>query len=328
MRASSGSVDVAGEDALGEDADVGEAGVLADRAGAGAAHLDAVVRGGVVAGGEHGAGEVEGAARVVEAVGAREADQRDVDAAAAGAVGEGRGQLGARVAHVVTDDAGGGPWRRCRRRALACWRRRRRVGAEDDDLGEGRSEGAGDPGVELVRDDAAHVVGLDDVGEGDRSHGWRAYGSSGVRPGRHGRGGDARRRSSRGPAGRCPSSRRGRSRRRGRGPRVSGIGSLAAACSSGVRQPWPTPASVDRWSSTAEDVRLRSCPQVRAVAVRQEPVLHSVEVMTAVVAQTSTHRSDPGGRGRRARARSDRRAGRRGGRRRCPGTTWPRSTGR
>ncbi len=57
------------------------------------------------------------------------------------------------------------------------------VVAEDDDLGEGRSEGAGDPGVELVRDDAADVVGLHDVGEGDRSHGWRAYGSSGARTG-------------------------------------------------------------------------------------------------------------------------------------------------
>ena len=54
------------------------------------------------------------------------------------------------------------------------------VVGEDDDLGEGRSEGAGDPGVELVRDDAADVVGLHDVGEGDRSHGWRAYGSSGA----------------------------------------------------------------------------------------------------------------------------------------------------
>ena len=78
----------------------------------------------------------------------READEGDVDAAAAGPVGEGRGQLGARVAHVVTDDAAGGPV------------------AADDDLREGGPEGAGDAGVELVGDDAAHVVGLDDVGEG------------------------------------------------------------------------------------------------------------------------------------------------------------------
>ena len=38
--------------------------------------------------------------------------------------------------------------------------------AADDDLGEGGPEGAGDAGVELVGDRAAHVVGLDDVGEG------------------------------------------------------------------------------------------------------------------------------------------------------------------
>ena len=189
-------VEVAGQDALGEDADVGEAGVLADRAGAGAAHLDAVVLGGVVAGGEHGAGEAQGSAGVVETVGAGESDQGDVDAAAAGAVGEGAGELGAGVAHVVADDAGGGGlglgcrcWRPGGR--WRWWRRRCRA-AEDDDLGEGRSEGAGDPGVELVRDDAADVVGLHDVGEGDRSHGWRAYGSSGDRDGmRVGGGGTA-----------------------------------------------------------------------------------------------------------------------------------------
>ena len=148
-----GSVDVAGEDALGEVADVGEAGVLADGAGCGAAQLDAVVGRGVVAGGEHRAGEVEGAAGVVEAVGAGEADEGDVDAAAAGPVGEGVGQLGAGVAHVVADDAAGG------------------AVAADDDVGEGGPEGAGDPGVELVGDGAADVVGLDDVGEGGGCHG-------------------------------------------------------------------------------------------------------------------------------------------------------------
>ena len=90
--AGGGGGDVAGEDPLGEVADLGEAGVLADGAGAGAAELDAVVLGGVVARGEHGAGQVEGAAGVVEAVGAGQADERDVDASAADAVGEGRGQ--------------------------------------------------------------------------------------------------------------------------------------------------------------------------------------------------------------------------------------------
>ena len=74
----------------------------------------------------------------------------------------------------------GGRWR-CRRVVVGVVASL--VVAEDDDLGEGRSEGAGDPGVELVRDDAADVVGLHDVGEGDRSHGWRAYGSSLARTG-------------------------------------------------------------------------------------------------------------------------------------------------
>ena len=145
--------DLAGQDALGEGADVGEAGVLADRAGAGVAHLDAVVGGGVVARGEHRAGQVEGAAGVVEAVGAREADEGDVDTAAAGTVGEGAAELGAGVAHVVGDDAGGGS-----------------VGPHDH-VGEGRSQGPGDVRVELVGDGAADVVGLDDVGEGDGGHG-------------------------------------------------------------------------------------------------------------------------------------------------------------
>ncbi len=51
------------------------------------------------------------------------------------------------------DDASGGP-----------------VG-QDDDLGEGDPEGAGDAGVQLVGDGAADVVGLDEVGEGGGGHG-------------------------------------------------------------------------------------------------------------------------------------------------------------
>ena len=55
-------------------------GVLADRRGAGAAQLDAVVLRRVVAGGEHRAGQVERAAGEVEHVGRAEADVDDVGA--------------------------------------------------------------------------------------------------------------------------------------------------------------------------------------------------------------------------------------------------------
>ena len=65
-----------GHAVLGQVADLGEAGVLADRPGAGAAQLDAVVPRRVVAGREHRAGQVEAAAGEVELVGRGEADRR------------------------------------------------------------------------------------------------------------------------------------------------------------------------------------------------------------------------------------------------------------
>ena len=132
---------------LGEVADVGEAAVLPDRSGPGAAELDAVVPGRVVAGGEHRAGQTEGTTGVVQTVGAREPDEDGVHAPGGDAAGEGVDELRRARAHVVADDHGGGPL------------------GEGDDLGEGRPERVGDVDVQLVRDDAAHVVGLDEVGE-------------------------------------------------------------------------------------------------------------------------------------------------------------------
>ena len=65
-------------------ADLGQPGVLADRHGAGAAHLDAVVLGRVVAGGEHRAGQVEVAGGEVEHVGGGQAGLDDVAPARSG----------------------------------------------------------------------------------------------------------------------------------------------------------------------------------------------------------------------------------------------------
>ena len=93
---------------LDQRADLGEAGVLADRRRALAAHLDAVVLGRVVRGGEHGARQVEGAGRVVELVGGAQSDERDVRAERCRAARESRGETGRGGAHVVADDDGVG----------------------------------------------------------------------------------------------------------------------------------------------------------------------------------------------------------------------------
>ena len=87
-RAGRGSVTVpgvpsyAGTPASTMRADVGQAAVLADRRGAGAAQLDAVVLRRVVAGGEHRAGHVEAAGGEVEQVGRAEPGLDDVGALA------------------------------------------------------------------------------------------------------------------------------------------------------------------------------------------------------------------------------------------------------
>lgn len=92
--------------ALDQFADLGQAGVLADRGRARAAQLDAVVLGRVVRGGEHGAGQVQRARGVVQLVGGAQADLGDVGAAVGGAAREGAGQAGGRGPHVVADDDG------------------------------------------------------------------------------------------------------------------------------------------------------------------------------------------------------------------------------
>jgi len=123
--------------------DLAEAGVLADRGGAGAAQLDAVVGGGVVAGGEHRAGEVEAAGGEVEVVGGAHADVDDVGAAPGGALGERGRQPGRGGAHVAGDHD--------------------RVAAGQ--LDERGADLAGEPGVQLVGHQPADVVGLDELGE-------------------------------------------------------------------------------------------------------------------------------------------------------------------
>ena len=88
---------------------LGEPGVRADRARAGAAELDAVVGRGVVAGGEHRGRGVERAGGEVALVGRAQADRdarrrRGLVAPRANAAAN----SGRRVAHVVADDDGGG----------------------------------------------------------------------------------------------------------------------------------------------------------------------------------------------------------------------------
>ena len=116
----------------GHGLDVAEPGVLADGLGAGEAQLDAVVRGRVVAGGEHGGRRVEVAGGEVGDVGGRQAEVDDVEALVEHPLGEGRGQLDARRPHVAGDEhAGGAVGRRRRsgRRPRRCaGTRRRRAG--------------------------------------------------------------------------------------------------------------------------------------------------------------------------------------------------------
>ena len=124
-------------------ADLGEARVLADRFGAGAAQLDAVVPGRVVRGGEHRAGQAEGAGGVVQLVRRAEADLGDVGALRGRAAGEGAGQAGGRGTHVMAGHD------------------RVRAG----DLDERGAEELGRRLVPLVGDHAAHVVRLDESGQ-------------------------------------------------------------------------------------------------------------------------------------------------------------------
>ncbi len=124
-------------------ADVGEAALQAHRGGAGPAQLDAVVLGGVVAGGEHRAGQVELARGEVELVGAGQADGDHVNALPGDAVGERRGQFRGGVPHVVSDDHGGAA----------------------DQPGEGRTGPPDQIGVELFAHDATDVICLEHAGQ-------------------------------------------------------------------------------------------------------------------------------------------------------------------
>src|SRR6266545_6137361 len=124
-------------------ADLPEAGVLADRGGAGAAQLDAVVGGGVVAGGEHRAGKLQRAGGVVEVVGRAHAGVDDVGAPPGGALGERRGQRRGRGAHVAGDHHG--------------------VAAGQ--LDERGADLPRELGVELVGNHPPDVVGLDELCE-------------------------------------------------------------------------------------------------------------------------------------------------------------------
>ena len=95
---------VGGRSVGGAVADLVQTGVRADRDGSGAAHLDPVIAGGVVARGEHGPGQVQAAAGEVDLVGGRETDLDHVDALAGRALGERRREAGRRRPHVVPDD--------------------------------------------------------------------------------------------------------------------------------------------------------------------------------------------------------------------------------
>ena len=88
----------------GHAADLAEAGVTPDRAGAGQAQLDAVVVGGVVRRREHRPGQVELARGEVEEVGRGQADVDHAEAGREHAGAEGPAELDAGLADVAAED--------------------------------------------------------------------------------------------------------------------------------------------------------------------------------------------------------------------------------
>ena len=141
-------------------ADVGEAGVLADRGGPGPAQLDAVVGGGIVARGDHGGRDVEGAGDVVGVVGGPKSRVEHVRARRCRALGQRGGQGRGGVAHVPGDGQA--------------------AGAGEPD--EQRAHVACDAGVHLVRDGAPDVVCLHEpVKVGHGSFSWFLVGAHGKR---------------------------------------------------------------------------------------------------------------------------------------------------
>ena len=100
-----------------------------------------------MAGGEHRTRQTQVARSKVEAVGARQADPDDVAALGAHALGEGRDEIITRGAHVLPyDDSTRAP----------------SLPAYAEHLDERRTDRACQCGVELLGDEPAHVVRLED----------------------------------------------------------------------------------------------------------------------------------------------------------------------
>ena len=123
------------EHGLGDDLDLPEAAVDADRTGAGQAQLDAVVLGRVVRGREHRARAVERPSGEVQEIGRAQAEVDDVDTLLQHAVGERGDEVNARRPHVASHEhpigrgeAGEGRPRRHGRRPSRVDRGRRHVG--------------------------------------------------------------------------------------------------------------------------------------------------------------------------------------------------------
>jgi hypothetical protein len=135
---------------LGQLADPGQAGVLPDRLGPGPAQLDPVVLGRVVARGEHRAGQVEAAGGVVQQIGGAETGVHHPGPGGAHPIGESCRQAGRRLAHVIGDHHGAG-----------------RFAGLPQRQHEGGADGAGHVLVQLLRYEAADVVGLDNAVQRD-----------------------------------------------------------------------------------------------------------------------------------------------------------------
>ena len=137
-----------GQFGLREPPDVGETRVLPDGGGARQAHLDAVVAGRVVGGGEHCPGGVQLAGGKVERIAGDLADVNHAGTLPRGPLGEGGGQRGRGEPHVPAHDD---------LRSLH----------EGSECG---SESLCDRFVDIVWIDAPDVVGLEDAGEIRQAH--------------------------------------------------------------------------------------------------------------------------------------------------------------
>ena len=138
---------VVGGDAVDEHVDdLRQTGLLPHRAGAGTAHLDAVVLRRVVRGGEHRTGAVERARGEVQLVGGGQPERGAVQSLRTHPLGERRREVRGARPHVVADDHRGRPF-------------------TPHEVGEGRPGVADEVRVDAVTDDASDVVGLDDGGE-------------------------------------------------------------------------------------------------------------------------------------------------------------------